>query len=79
MISLFGKIFLIMALLFSLLQSIVPLFGYLRHQPYALGFARPSAYGQFFCVVIAYALLTFAFITNDSLHFYFIIIECRKN
>lgn len=65
MIFIFGEIFLLFALLFSFLQSIVPLFGYLRNNPYALAFARPCAFGQFIFVMGAYLLLTIAFINSD--------------
>ncbi len=65
MISLFGKIALIFALIFSLLQSIVPLYGYVRHNPYAIACARPSTWGLFICVLTAFILLTIAFVTND--------------
>lgn len=65
MIGLFGQVSLYLALLFSLLQSIVPLWGYFRNNSYAIAFARPSAFGQFFFICIAYALLTVAFAIND--------------
>lgn len=65
MISLFGEIALILALVFSLLQSTLPLWGYFRNNPYTLAFARPSAWGQFICITTAYVLLTIAFGLND--------------
>ncbi len=66
MISLFGNITLFLALIFSLLQSLIPLWGmWRRHRPYALAFARPAALGQFICVAAAYLLLMLAFVTND--------------
>ncbi len=65
MIRLFGDISLIFALVFSLLQSVLPLIGYYsRKNPYLLACARPSAWGQFICILIAYILLTTAFATN---------------
>lgn len=65
MIALFGEISLVLALIFSLLQSVLPLIGYFRHNPYLLACARPSAWGQFVFILIAYSLLTIAFVTND--------------
>ena len=65
MIAFFGKISLMFALFFSIMQSIIPLFGYWRNNIHALAFARPGAWGQFICLGIAYILLTIAFVTND--------------
>ncbi|HEX4044855.1 MAG TPA: heme lyase CcmF/NrfE family subunit [Gammaproteobacteria bacterium] len=65
MLSLFGNITLYLALFFALLQVILPLCGYWRHNPYFFACARPTAYGQFLFVLIAYVLLTSAFVTND--------------
>lgn len=65
MIALFGKITLVLALVLSLLQSVLPLGGFWRHNPYLLAFARPLAWGQLMFVVIAYTLLTSAFVSND--------------
>jgi cytochrome c-type biogenesis protein CcmF len=65
MIILFGQISLLIALVFSLLQGILPLIGYRFTNPYLLSFARPSAFGQFFFIAIAYLLLTIAFGIND--------------
>jgi len=64
-ISLFGEISLVFSLIFSLLQSALPLWGYWRNNPYLLACARPSAWGQFIFIFIAYLLLTIAFVTND--------------
>jgi cytochrome c-type biogenesis protein CcmF len=64
-ISLLGNISLMMALLFSALQSFIPLWGYWYHNPYALACARPSAWGQCIAVCSAYVFITVAFITND--------------
>lgn len=65
MIQLAGQICLALALIFALLQSLLPLWGQLTRNPYALACARPGAIGQFICVGAAYALLTYAFINND--------------
>ncbi len=65
MISIFGNLSLILALLFCLLQSIVPLFGAWKRNPYALAIARPAALGQFIFIMMAYVLLTIAFAVSD--------------
>lgn len=65
MIGTFGKLTLIIALIFACLQSMVPLWGLYRKNYYATAFARPCLWGQFFCVLTAYLLLTVAFIQND--------------
>src|SRR3990167_1312828 len=65
MLSLFGTMAILFALLFSFLQAIVPLLGYWRNNPFMLAFARPAAYGQSLYVLIAYVLLTIAFVSND--------------
>ncbi len=65
MIALFGNLSLILALIFSFIQSVLPLCGYWRQNPYLLAFARPSVWGQCIFVLIAYLLLTVAFVTND--------------
>src|SRR3990167_2720858 len=65
MLSLFGTIAILFALFFSLLQTVVPLFGYWRNNPFLLAFARPAAYGQGVYVFIAYVLLTIAFVNNE--------------
>lgn len=65
MIQLLGNLSLILALIFSFLQGVLPLLGYYKKQPYLMAAARPGAYGQFTFVLIAYILLTAAFVTND--------------
>lgn len=65
MIQLFGEGSLYIALGFALLQSLATFWGYWRNNPFAIACARPAAWGQFICVLSAYCLLTFAFITND--------------
>ncbi len=61
MIHLFGEISLYFALIFSFIQCTFPLIGYFRQNNYLLATARPSAYGQAFCILVAYILLTIAF------------------
>lgn len=65
MIQLFGQFSLNLALLFSFMQSILPLWGVYRRNPYFIACARPCAFGQFAFVTMAYGLLTLAFITSD--------------
>lgn len=65
MISFFGTLSLVLALLFSLLQTILPIWGYYRHNLFANAAGRPCAWGQFAYVTGAYGLLTWAFVTND--------------
>lgn len=65
MIRIFGEIALYLALFYSLIQSVLPLIGYWRGNRYLLACARPSAYGQAFFVLMAYALLTIAFAQSD--------------
>lgn len=65
MLSLFGSIAILFALIFSLLQTLLPMWGYWRKNPFILAFARPAAYGQGLYILIAYTLLTLGFINND--------------
>jgi cytochrome c-type biogenesis protein CcmF len=65
MIRIFGELSLWIAMFFALLQSIVPLWGCWKRNPFAVACARPAILGQFFCVLLAYLLLTTAFISND--------------
>ncbi|MES2974299.1 MAG: heme lyase CcmF/NrfE family subunit [Pseudomonadota bacterium] len=65
MISELGHFALILALAMALAQSVLPLMGAHRGHAAWMALARPSARGQFLFVLIAYACLTHAFITND--------------
>jgi cytochrome c-type biogenesis protein CcmF len=65
MIGLTGQIALALALFVSLLQGVLPLWGYARNNRYLLAIARPSAIAQCAFVAGAYILLTFAFLMND--------------
>jgi len=60
-----GHFALILALAMALAQSVLPLIGAQTGNAAWMGLARPSARGQFLFVLIAYACLTHAFITND--------------
>jgi cytochrome c-type biogenesis protein CcmF len=60
-----GHYALILALGMALVQSVLPLWGAHRGQAALMALARPAARGQFLFVLIAYALLTQAFVAND--------------
>ena len=62
---LLGELCLYSALVFAILQAVLPLIGHWRNNIYALAAARPCALGQFFCVAAAYLILTLAFALND--------------
>ncbi len=65
MIPELGNFALILALCLALVQTIFPLIGAARSIPNWMGVARPAAIGQLFFMIIAFACLTYAFITND--------------
>src|SRR5690554_2408543 len=60
-----GQVTLIIALLLSVLLSVVPLYGSLTARNSLQAFARPLAAGQFVFIGIAFVLLTNAFLTDD--------------
>ena len=60
-----GHIALILALAMALAQSVLPLIGAHTGNAAWIGLARPSARGQFLFMLMAYASLTYAFISND--------------
>ena len=65
MLGTFGQLSLYFALFSACTQSILPLWGHYRRNPYLLASARPLAYAQCCFVVIAYLLITIAFVNND--------------
>ncbi len=65
MIPELGHFVLIIALLLALVQGVLPLIGAQRGNATLMALARPTAQGQFVFVAIAYACLTYAFLTND--------------
>ncbi|MBV9575684.1 MAG: heme lyase CcmF/NrfE family subunit [Gammaproteobacteria bacterium] len=65
MIQFFGELSLYAALIFSLLQCVLPLLGFRHKEAHLLAFARPSAWAQAVFVFAAYLFLTIAFATND--------------
>ena len=60
-----GHVALILALTMALAQSVLPLIGASNGNVAWMALARPSARGQFVFLLIAYACLTHAFVTND--------------
>ena len=65
MIPELGQYALILALCMAIIQAIVPLVGTFNRTPGWVALARPVAWGQFFFLVIAFAVLTHAFLVND--------------
>ena len=60
-----GHFALIVAMFIALAQSIVPLYAARTLDPSLIGFSRQAALGQFICIAIAYACLTYVFVTSD--------------
>ncbi len=70
MIAETGHILLLLALALALLQGTLPIVGAARGSHSLVALARPAALGQCLFVVLAFADLTWAFVTNDfSLRF----------
>jgi len=65
MIAEFGQITMALALAFSLLLAVYPLWGASRGHSGAMLIAKPLAYGQFLFTLLAYSALTWAFVVND--------------
>ncbi len=60
-----GHFALILAFVTACLQTVVPLVGADRRWPGWMAFAEPAANVQFFLTVVAFAALTYAFVTSD--------------
>ncbi|MCG8516718.1 MAG: heme lyase CcmF/NrfE family subunit [Pseudomonadales bacterium] len=60
-----GQIALILALLLSVLLSVVPLAGAITDRSRLMAFARPLASGIFVFIGLAFAILTHAFLVDD--------------
>jgi cytochrome c-type biogenesis protein CcmF len=60
-----GQIALILALLVSALQAVLPLTGAQRDKSAWMAIARPAAYAQLLLVLGAFVVLTVAFVTQD--------------
>ncbi len=65
MIPELGQFALILALLLASIQCVLPLFGAWRQKSDWMAVARPAAAGQFVFVVLAFAILTYAFAQQD--------------
>src|SRR6476469_4628420 len=60
-----GPFALVLALLLAFVQCTLPLYGAWRNNPALIALARPIAAGQCVFVVLAFAILTYAFLTQD--------------
>ena len=60
-----GNFALLLAMLLALVQATVPLVGAWRENPTMMAVARPAVFGQFAFVLLAFGLLTTAFVTQD--------------
>ena len=70
MIPELGHFALILALVLSIVQAILPLVGASRRHPALMAVGRPAAHGQFFFVAFAFGCLTWAFVAHDfSVHY----------
>jgi len=65
MVAELGHFALILALVLSLVQAIVPMVGANRNRIALMSVGRPAAQGQLVFLVISFACLTYAFITSD--------------
>lgn len=74
MIPEIGTLALILALLLALTQAVLPLWGAQRGNLTWMSLARPTAFGQFTFVLIAYGCLVYSFLTND-----FTVINVARN
>ncbi|MDA5192713.1 heme lyase CcmF/NrfE family subunit [Govanella unica] len=60
-----GQFALLLALVLSALQASLPLYGAARGNERLIALARPLAFGQFFFVAVAFAMLTLAYVRSD--------------
>ncbi|MFU2487312.1 heme lyase CcmF/NrfE family subunit [Thauera sp. WH-1] len=65
MIPELGHFALILALVLSLVQAVVPMVGAQRNSMALMAVGRPAAQGQLFFILFSYVCLTWAFITSD--------------
>ena len=61
----FGHFALITALVFSLLQVILPTFGIINNNSRFSQLAKPLLWGHFFWISVAFLVLVYAFLVND--------------
>src|SRR3546814_4073620 len=60
-----GLVALVLALLVTLLQAVLPLAGAQRGKASWMAVARPAAFAQMLLVLVAYVVLTVAFVMQD--------------
>jgi cytochrome c-type biogenesis protein CcmF len=60
-----GQFALVLALLLAIVQCVLPIYGAWRGNPVLIGVARPAVAGQAVFVVLAFGILTYAFLTQD--------------
>jgi len=65
MIPELGQFALILALLLALLQCALPLIGVWRNNAALIAIAKPTAIGQFVFILLAFLILTYAFLIQD--------------
>ncbi|MFO1060780.1 MAG: heme lyase CcmF/NrfE family subunit [Dongiaceae bacterium] len=65
MIPELGHFALVLAFLLAIAQSILPLVGAARRDPRLMATARPAAEGQMLFIALAFAALTWSFVTSD--------------
>ncbi|AVR87217.1 heme lyase CcmF/NrfE family subunit [Thauera aromatica] len=65
MIPELGHFALILALVLSLVQAVVPLVGARRNSLALMEVGRPAAQGQFLFILVSYLCLTWAFVSSD--------------
>ena len=65
MIAEFGHFALILALVAAIAQMILPFWGARRGYGDLMAVAVPAAYAQFLMIAVAFAALTYAFVTSD--------------
>ena len=65
MIAELGHLALIIALALATVQAVLPLIGAHTGRLALIRVARPAAHGQFFFVLLSFAVLTWAFVVND--------------
>jgi cytochrome c-type biogenesis protein CcmF len=65
MIPELGHFALVLALVLSLVQAVVPMVGAQPQRFALMAVGRPAAQGQFFFILFSYVCLTWAFIQSD--------------
>ena len=60
-----GQFTLVLALILSIAQFVIPLVGLQKNNTAMMHFARSATYAQFLIVALSYAILTYGFYLND--------------